>query len=93
MLERLRARTGVVYLHIDLDSLDPSEGRANEYAAPGGLTIAELDWAIGTLFESFEIVGAAVTAYDPSIDTDGRMGETAAGVVEAVARRVAGQPA
>jgi arginase len=70
MLDRLSASTGAVYLHLDLDSLDPSQGRANEYAAPGG-----------------------VTAYDPSVDPDGRMGASAARVVEAVARRVAARSA
>jgi arginase len=92
-LDRLSATAGAVYLHIDLDSLDRSEGSANEYAAPGGVTFAELDWAIGTLFDSFEVGGAALTAYDPSIDRDGRAGKTAARVVEAVARRVAARSA
>jgi len=92
-LDRLEKRTHAVYLHIDLDSLDPSEGRANKYAAPGGLTRADLDHAIEMIFERFDVVAAAVTAYDPTIDEDGRMGETATRIVEAVAGRVAGQPA
>src|SRR6185503_13617057 len=45
-LDALRERVGRVYLHVDLDALDPSEGIANRYAAPGGLTLDQLLWGI-----------------------------------------------
>jgi arginase len=76
-LEQLRERTGDVYLHLDLDVLDPSEGRANEYAAPGGLSAAETSAAITAIGERFRLRAAAVTAYDPALDPDGAFAETA----------------
>lgn len=86
-LDALRRRVPRVYLHIDLDSLDPSEGRANRYAAEGGLSLAQLEQAIELVFARFEVVAAALTAYDPEVDEDGRMAVSARTVLGAVARR------
>jgi hypothetical protein len=77
-----------VYLHIDLDALDPSEGRANEYSAPGGPTLEQLVAALDAVFSRFANPAAAVTAYDPACDASGRMAESATLVVETVAERV-----
>jgi arginase len=85
VLDRLTGTTPTIYLHIDLDSLDPVEGRANEYAAPGRLRLTEVESAIGAIFDRFLVAAAAVTAYDPMLDWDGRMGETAVRVIEAIA--------
>jgi arginase len=72
-LDRFDAEVSAVYLHVDLDCLDPAEGIANAYAAPGGLRRGELEDAIGLVFERFEVTAAALTAYDPAHDGDGRM--------------------
>jgi arginase len=88
VLDRLTGATPNIYLHIDLDSLDPVEGRTNEYAAPGGVLLTELESAIGAIFDRFLVAAAAVTAYDPTLDRDGRMGKTAVRVIEAIAREV-----
>jgi arginase len=84
-LDDLRRRTSDLYLHVDLDSLDPSEGRANPYAAPGGLRLTELEEGIGVVFARFDVRAAAVTAYDPCCDPDGRMARAALRVVETIA--------
>jgi arginase len=76
-LDGLGERTGSAYLHVDLDVLDPSEGRANRFAADGGLTVTELTRAIELAFERLHVVAAAVTAYDPALDSDGRMARAA----------------
>jgi arginase len=86
ILDEIAARRPRAYLHVDLDSLDPSEGRANEYAAPGGLTLEQLRDAIRLAADRFEIRAAAVTAYDPAVDPDRTMGRTAVDVVVAVAK-------
>jgi arginase len=85
-LEDLGRRIPRVYLHIDLDALDPSEGRANRYAAEGGLSLRQLEDAIDLVFGSLEVAAAAVTAYDPEVDEDGRMARSARRVLRAVAR-------
>jgi len=86
-LDALRRSVPRVYLHVDLDSLDPSEGRANRFAADGGLSLAQLEEAIELVFARFEVVAAALTAYDPEVDEDGRMAVSARAVLGAVARR------
>ncbi|NIJ13632.1 arginase [Saccharomonospora amisosensis] len=49
-----------VYLHIDLDVLDPSEFGWTGYHEPGGISLAWLVAAVAGLAE-LEVVGAAVT--------------------------------
>ena len=85
-LDDLRQRVSRVYLHIDLDALDPSEGRANPFAADGGLSLSALESAIDLLFARFEVSAAALTAYDPHLDGDGRMARAALRLLGAVAR-------
>jgi arginase len=77
-LEALEASR--VYLHLDLDALDVSEGRANEYAAPGGPSLHASLAAVDAVFDRFTVVAAALTAYDPAADEDGRA-RTAAGAL------------
>lgn len=73
-----------VYLHIDLDVLDPSEGRANDFSAPDGMRLRELHDVVTEMAGAFLIRAAALTAFDPSQDTDGRMCETAIGLIATV---------
>jgi arginase family enzyme len=48
-LAALRDRVDAVYLHVDLDVLDPSERRANPLAVPGGPTVDEVRAVIGAV--------------------------------------------
>ena len=66
-----------VYLHLDLDALDASEGRANGYAVHGGLSRSDLLTAIGDIASCAPILAASITAYDPECDTDDRIGHIA----------------
>lgn len=84
-LDRLRTQVGDVYLHVDLDVLDPSAGRANEYAAPGGLSPEDVERIVEGVGDRFAIRGAAVTAYDPGADPEGRIPVVAAGIVRRIA--------
>lgn len=83
-LDALRTRTGTVYLHIDLDVLDPSEGRANAFAAPDGLRLAQVIALIDALRHRFELGAVALTAYDPSCDPDGRIVSAADAILTAL---------
>lgn len=69
-LYALEDRTQTLYLHIDLDVLDPSTAPANEYAPPGGISPDQLEDAIRSVMERFEVKAAALTAYDPAFDED-----------------------
>jgi arginase len=78
VLEDLRTNVpGPAYLHLDLDVMDPSEGRINCYAAPGGLSRQDVEWAIAAIADVVPLGAAALTALDPAADPDGRTVETA----------------
>jgi arginase len=85
-LDALTERAGSVYLHVDLDVLDPSEGRANRFAAGGGLTVPELARAVELAFERFHVTAAAITAYAPAMDTDGRMARAGSEAIRTIGR-------
>ena len=72
-VERLAGRVDSVYLHVDLDALDAAEGRANQYAAPGGPTAEELLDRIEAVRTRLPVRATALTAYDPGSDPDGRV--------------------
>jgi arginase len=80
------AGTPDLYLHLDLDALDASEGRANGYAVSGGLSRSDLFAAIDAIGSRGSIRAASITAYDPACDTDDRIGRIA---IEA-AKRIVG---
>jgi arginase len=69
-LDDLRARVESVYVHIDLDVLNPSAGRANALAVEGGPAVDELAGAIELISERFAIRAAALTAYEPEYDAE-----------------------
>jgi arginase len=80
-----------VYLHLDLDVLDPSEGRANEYAAADGLTATEVQAAIEAAAGAVPIRAASVTAYDPALDPAGSLAETAVGLAVGIVAAAAAE--
>jgi arginase len=84
-LDELAERVDTVYVHIDLDVLDPAAGKANDWAVEGGLTADELDQALAAILARFDVPAAAFTAYDPRFDPEGRVPRIAA----ALARRLA----
>jgi arginase len=75
-----------LYAHVDLDVLDPaSVGRVNEFAAPGGLALDELLAVVGEAAAHCPLAGAALTAYDPAYDGDGRVRDAGIRVARALA--------
>lgn len=72
-LEELRARVQRVYVHIDLDVLDPQVGQANSYAEPNGLMLHEMEQAITLIAQRFVVAASALTAYDPNCDPEGKI--------------------
>jgi arginase len=76
--------TAQAYVHLDLDVLDPSEARVNQYSVPGGLATAELEAAISAIGRRLPIAGAALTAYDPEQDHEGKVPGAAFRLVDSV---------
>jgi arginase len=73
-----------VYLHIDLDVLDPHEVHANGYSTPGGITTDELCAAITLIRNKHRISAVALTAYDPSFDPQQKMQKVVERILEIV---------
>lgn len=86
-IEGWPARVRVAYLHIDLDVLDASEARVNEYAAEGGLSLPDLLNCIDALAAHAPIGAAAITALDPGADQGGRALAAAIAVIEQIVTR------
>ena len=70
-LKAVRPRTSSAYVHVDLDVLDPSVGRANAYAAPQGLTVDEVIQTVRQVAAAVPLGALALTAYDPAFDAEG----------------------
>ena len=69
----LATRADLAYLHLDLDVLDPSEGRVNRYSVAGGLSVDDLLGAIGAIGSRIPVSAAALTEYAPEEDPAGRI--------------------
>jgi arginase len=90
-LDVLRERVERVYLHVDLDVLDSSVGRANPYAAPGGPDLDAVLATIEATFVRFDVAAAAITAYDPRVDDSGTIGVAAGTIAAHIASHAARQ--
>jgi arginase len=75
-----------VYVHVDLDALDPevAPGIVDE-PVPGGLSLQQLGEALEAVAGSFRVRAAAVTTYNPDLDPDERTLRAALRVVEVLA--------
>jgi arginase len=67
----LSARVENIYVHLDVDVLDNSEGSANSYASAGGISAPALYAALETLERSGRIRVASITSYEPASDRTG----------------------
>ena len=86
----LSRRVERVYLHVDLDSIDVADARANKYAAPGGPSLDRLLDCITETCCRFRVVAGAITASDPNLDGDERTLSAARRVSGEIARGVRG---
>ena len=75
-----------VYVHVDLDVLDPSVATANQWAPPGGITLECLLEAIAQISRQTRIAALGIASYDPAIDRGARALEAALRVAELVLR-------
>jgi arginase len=59
-----------VYIHVDLDVLDPGEFSGLDYPEPFGLTATAVVAAIRALRDRFELAGAGITEFSPASPAD-----------------------
>lgn len=83
-LDRLNKEVDHVYLHVDIDVLDPDATPANYYSAPNGLWIDEVLDAIAYIGGRIPITGGGIGSYDPSFDPYGKTAEAAVRVMGSI---------
>lgn len=83
-LADLATRVDQAYVHMDLDVLDPSELRANLFATPDGMTVAQVAEVVRATGRHLKIAAAGITAYDPDQDPEGRGVRAAERLLEAL---------
>ncbi|MCP4201728.1 MAG: arginase family protein [bacterium] len=83
-LENFGRRARRIYVHVDLDVLDPSVLRANGFATPQGLTLAELEATINAVGRGAPVAGIGLASYDPAFDEENAGPAVAAHVLAAL---------
>jgi len=70
--EKLLRTSKRIYIHIDIDVLDPSEIGATQLPVPGGLGLAECSNALRVVSQSGRLCGLAVMVFNAHKDPDRR---------------------
>ncbi len=88
-MERLSRLTDIIYVHVDMDVLDPSEVSGHPLTVPNGPTSLELGAALTEMFkyEKVAAFGVASTPYGER-DMDGRSRQAAYNLIQAAIRGV-----
>jgi len=82
------ARKRKVWLHVDLDVVDPSEFPAVVFPAANGVSLATLAGAIAQLASVSDIRGFELCGYDPQKDAALKLPEVIAGLFEPLRAKV-----
>jgi arginase len=77
-----------VYLHVDIDVLDPVEAPGVDFPAASGLQVAQLQDAVRKVAGLGNLHALALTAVNPEKDVDRRTVVAALAVIEAVIARL-----
>jgi arginase len=85
-LQALRQRVKSVYLHFDIDVLDPSLAPGVDFRTPGGLSLETAVAAIQLVGEQFTIQAATLTAYNPDHESNDRTLKSGLRLIEALAQ-------
>jgi arginase len=80
----LAAQTDGVYVHLDLDVLDPMEAVANQWTPPDGMTAEAIKNVLRETQRQTVIKAVGIASYDPDADRDGRAGRAAASIIESL---------
>ena len=72
-------------IHLDLDVLEPSEARANQFTISPGISGEQLRAANGDLLAAAPVAAFTFSAYDPAVDPGGKVIEVASAVAALLA--------
>jgi len=85
-MERLATLTDLVYVHVDMDALDPEEVPGHGLTVADGPTSAELGRALEMMFEHPAAAAFGVASYPVGRDPDGRSLRAVYNMIEGVVR-------
>ena len=77
VLQTVGGKMNKFYVHLDMDALDPSVGQANGYSARGGFSNENLQTLLSIVASHLPVEALTIASYDPSYDTDGKVGASA----------------
>jgi arginase len=90
-MQRLTDESDIVYVHVDLDVLDPAEVSGHPLTVPDGPTGAELGNAIRVMFQYPKTYALGIASYphenDPGLLTLQAIHDMVAGALEGIAQR------
>ncbi len=72
LLKALAARVDAIYLHIDIDVLNPAESPGVNYRGAGGYAVAELERILKLVARLTTVAAVGLTNYNPEQDVDDR---------------------
>jgi arginase len=87
---KLSAQVSRIYLHFDLDVLDPAQYPANEFVPPDGLTVEQVVQSIEMIGKRIRIEASAIASFDPVYDKTGMTLHAGKQIIEAVVGMVMG---
>lgn len=70
-LERMQTEVRGVYVHLDLDVLDPTKTRANHFPSTIGLNADQVKSILHMIRARLKILAVGVASYDPAYDPQG----------------------
>jgi arginase len=77
---------GPIYVHFDVDVINPVDAPAMNYLAAGGPTVSDLGRVFDTLAESRQVAAVSVSSWNPEMDEDGRSRTAVMGLLERLLR-------
>jgi len=86
-IESMSRNVDGVYIHLDLDVLDPKEAIANQWTPPGGLTVETLREAVETIQSRVKVKGFGIGSYDPECDRNRSALQAACAVTQSLLAR------
>jgi len=89
-LDNLRTSVDKIYLHFDLDVLDPEQYPANEFSPCDGLSVEQAVESIEMIGSRFEIAACGIASFDPKCDKADTTLHAGQQIMEAVLRMVMG---
>ncbi|TMF55633.1 MAG: arginase family protein, partial [Chloroflexi bacterium] len=82
------ARKRKIWLHVDIDVVDPAEVGAVVFPAAGGVSLALLGEAITSLASVSDVRGFEICGYDPTLDAERKLPRVLADLFSALGAKV-----